>query len=178
LKPPVETEVKVRVADAGAARTRVEGIGARCVWPRHHEWNVLFDFGDARLRESGTVARVRSTERGGVFTYKGPKAVSGGVRTREEIETVVEDADALEMILARLGLRPVFRYEKYRETWRWREVEIVADETPIGVFLEIEGCVEGIHEAMSAMGFSDEEIIPDTYIGLFAASGGTGDMLF
>ena len=42
-------------------------------------------------------------------------------------------------ILENLGYRQVFRYQKYRESWRHRGQEIEIDETPIGCFLEIEG---------------------------------------
>jgi hypothetical protein len=57
-------------------------------------------------------------------------------------------------------------------------VEVVVDETPIGAFLEIEGEVEAIHAAAAALGFGPADYIRDSYAALFAASGGTGDMLF
>ena len=54
--------------------------------------------------------------------------------------------------LARWVTGKVFRYQKYRESYHWRDVEIVVDETPIGTFLEIEGPVSTIHEAARALG--------------------------
>jgi adenylate cyclase, class 2 len=145
---------------------------------RHHESNVLYDFFDGRLRATDSVVRIRSTEAPGVLTFKGPKSVVGGVRSREEIETVVEDVSALSTILARLGLVPAFRYEKYREVWSWKGLEIVVDEMPIGVFLEVEGDEEGIQQAAAALGFSAADFIAESYMGLFLAGGGLGDMLF
>ena len=38
---------------------------------------------------------------------------------REERETVVEDAEQIEAILAGLGFSRRFRYEKRREVWRF-----------------------------------------------------------
>ncbi len=71
-----------------------------------------------------------------------------------------------------------FRYQKYRETYHWRDVEIVVDETPIGTFLEIEGPPATIHEAARALGRARADYIAESYAALFLASGGTGDMVF
>ena len=95
-----------------------------------------------------------------------------------EIEVDVDDGDGFEAILAGLGYVRVFRYQKYRETFRWRDVEIVVDETPIGTFVEIEGPVATIHEAARALGREPRDYIADSYAALFAAAGGTGDMVF
>jgi adenylate cyclase, class 2 len=100
------------------------------------------------------------------------------VKSREEMETGVSDADATQAVLERLGFRRVFRYQKYRETHRWKDQEIVIDETPIGTFLEIEGDVDGIRAAAAALGFQPADSITDSYVGLFYASGGKGDMVF
>lgn len=174
----VETEVKIRVSSVEDARMRAERAGAICVRRRQHEMNVLYDFEDGRLTAAGTIVRVRKTEDGGALTYKGRKSVAGGLRSREEIETQVESVDALAVILSRLGLAPVFRYEKFRQTWRLRGEEIVIDETPIGTFLEVEGDPAGIHEAARALGFGAADFVPETYGALYQASGGKGDMLF
>ncbi len=67
------------------------------------------------------------------------------MKSREERETAVDAPGELRAILRNLGYKPVFRYQKYRETWTHRGQEIEVDETPIGIFLEIEGDAEGIH---------------------------------
>jgi adenylate cyclase class 2 len=113
-----------------------------------------------------------------LLTYKGAKKVVEGIRSREEVESPIGDAAALEAILAALGLRPTFRYQKYRESWTWRDAEIVVDETPIGTYLEIEGPLATIHAAARALGFTQPDYITESYIGLFLASGRTGDMVF
>jgi adenylate cyclase, class 2 len=113
-----------------------------------------------------------------VLTFKGPRRVEDGLRTREEIETTVGDAAALQAVLERLGYRPGFRYEKYRETYAWGGQEIVLDETPIGTFFEIEGDVAGIHAAARALGYGPNDYVSDSYAALFFASGGQGDMVF
>jgi adenylate cyclase class 2 len=113
-----------------------------------------------------------------VLTYKGARRVQDGLKIREEIETEVKDADALQLLLERLGFRPVFRYQKYRETWSLHDQTVVVDETPIGDFVEIEGAREGIHRVAEALGFSRADYLTDSYVALFFAAGGRGDMVF
>ena len=96
----------------------------------------------------------------------------------QEVELAAADADALEAILRGAGFRPVFRYQKYRETYRLGEVEIVVDETPIGTFLEIEGPPPQIHATASALGMGPRDYVTASYAALFFASGGKGDMVF
>ena len=174
----VESEIKLRTRGPEAARAAVAGLGARRVRPRHFEDNVLLDDATGRLRTGGRLLRLRRTPQGGHLTYKGPRLDSGEVKAREEIEVSVGEPDDLQALLAALGLRPVFRYQKYRETYSWKDVEIVVDETPVGTFLEVEGPVEGIHAAAAALGYRRADYITDSYAGLFVAAGGTGDMVF
>jgi len=174
----LESEIKLRVGGPDAARAAVERLGARRVRPRHFEDNLLLDDAGGRLRGSGRLLRLRRTPAGGLLTFKGPRLDSGDVKTRQEIEVAVPEPDTLQSLLEALGWRPVFRYQKYREAYAWEDVEIVVDETPIGTFLEVEGPVESIHAAAAALGFRPGDYITDSYVGLFFASGGTGDMIF
>ncbi|MGE0454399.1 MAG: class IV adenylate cyclase [Vicinamibacteria bacterium] len=176
--PPIETEVKLRLPSAEAGRALLARLGARLEAARHLEDNRLFDDGQATLIRQGGVLRLRRARGRGVLTYKGPKRVEGGIRSREEVELEVSDPDAFERILAAMGFRPSFRYQKYREVYSYGEVEIVLDELPIGCFLEIEGEEAGIRAAASALGFSQADFVSESYVGLFFAEGGAGDMLF
>jgi adenylate cyclase class 2 len=45
----------------------------------------------------------------------------------------------MEAILDALGFTPTLVYEKRRQTWRLGKTEIVVDELPFGLFMEIEG---------------------------------------
>ncbi len=175
---PRETEIKLRLASVEAARDSLRRIGARLARERHFEDNVLFDDARGSLRASGTVLRLRRTNHGAVLTFKGPREVSDGVKSRAERETPVGDAGELQAILHALGYRPQFRYQKHRETWTHRGQEIEVDETPIGAFLEIEGDTGGIHAVAAELGFSRADYVTDSYVGLFFAGGGRGDMVF
>jgi len=173
-----ETEVKLRIADAEGARGAVLGIGARLSRERHFEDNLLLDDPQKALSGSGRVLRIRRAGGEGVLTFKGPRQVREGVKSREEIELSVGDPDSLQDVFARLGLRPVFRYQKYREAYRLGGLEIVIDETPIGAFLELEGPAEEIHAAARRLGFSRADYVAESYVALFHASGAGGDMVF
>jgi len=175
---PRETEIKLRVASVEAARKALRRLGAQLVRERHFEDNVLFDDARGTLRASGTVLRLRQTHYNSVLTFKGPRAIEDGVKSREERETAVESPEQVRAILGNLGYRPLFRYQKYRESWTHRGQEIEVDETPIGDFLEIEGDPEGIHAVAAELGFSPSNYVTESYVGLFFAGGGQGDMVF
>jgi adenylate cyclase class 2 len=160
------------------ARALVGGIGAAPSRPRHFEDNLLFDDATRSLEASGRALRLRRTAAAGIVTYKGPRVPDAGIKSRPEIEVTVGDADAAQQVPEALGYRPVFRYQKYREAYRWRDAEIVIDETPIGTFLEVEGPVETIHAAAAALGRGPADYVQDSYAALFVATGRGGDMVF
>jgi adenylate cyclase class 2 len=124
------------------------------------------------------VLRLRRAAGLSVLAYKGPGSVEQGVKSREEWEVSVSDAEGLLRILSGLAFSPRFRYQKYREAYRHGGVEIVVDETPIGTFFEIEGPPQEIHAAAAALGYAAADYVLDSYPELFFAGGGRGDMLF
>lgn len=175
----VESEIKLAVPDAESARQVVRRIGAKLDRARHFEDNLLFDDADGRLRGADSLLRIRRFKDGaGVLTFKGPREVVEGIKSRREVETPLPDPDAMESVFRALGYRSVFRYQKYRETYRWQDVEIVVDETPVGVFLEVEGEIESVHRAAAALGFGPADYVSESYAALFVAKGGAGDMTF
>ena len=179
MGPAVETEIKLRMADAETARRALGAIGAAATRERHFEDNRLFDDAGRSLLKTGRALRVRRADGRVIVTFKGPRVDDGsGVKSRPEVEVDVADADAFEAVLAGLGYRRVFRYQKDRTVFRWQTVEIVLDETPIGTFVEIEGAVDAIHEAARALGRPPEDYIGDSYAALYMAAGRTGDMVF
>lgn len=173
-----EIEVKVRVART--PRTVIRSLlaaGFTLRSRRSHESNVLYDFPDGRLRRSGCALRIRRCGNVGLLTFKGRKSVRDGMKSREEIETRIDDASALETVIRRVGMKPSFRYEKYRTTYARGSLLAMIDETPIGNFIEIEGAPAEIDAACRELGIPKEARIRETY---FELSRGEqrGDMLF
>ncbi len=163
-----EIEVKFRVADRGVFEEKLRSLGAK-EGPREFETNLLFDDAARSLAASGKVLRLRRTDGRGLLTLKGPKVVRDGVRSRLELETGVEEPDRMQAVLENIGYQPGFRYDKYRTVWNlpaFPEVEIVVDETPLGLFAEIEGPEEAIRNVATRLGASTADFIPDSYVAL------------
>jgi adenylate cyclase, class 2 len=154
--PNVETEVKIRFpAGAGVARQTIEAHGYQLSEPRTLEADQLFEREGDELRRSGRLLRLRRTGDRATITYKGP-ASGGQYKSREEIEFDVSGPKELVQVLDRLGYSPSFRYEKYRTKFANPNEPglITVDETPIGVFLELEGEPNWIDRTATRLGFS------------------------
>jgi adenylate cyclase class 2 len=169
---PRETEVKFRVADRQELEERLRRLGAA---PGNAalERDVLLDDPSGSLRRQGRAVRIRETAGTAFLTYKGPKEVRAGVRSRVELETEVGDARMMAAFLHELGLEPVFRYEKRRTPWRFAEPSrplVVVDETPIGLFAEIEGEERAIRTLAAELGVDEGEFLGESYAALYLAA--------
>lgn len=169
-----ETEIKLRWSGTPEeARALIERHGYRISDPRTLESDQLFDLPSAALRQSDQILRLRkTTSREGktraMVTYKGP-ATRDGYKSREEIEFDVSDPDTFTLVLHRLGYRPAFRYEKYRTQLRIAGEPglITIDETPIGVYLEMEGPQDWIDSTTDRLGFPRAHFLTISYAGLY-----------
>ncbi len=163
---PLEREIKLHVASAEDARARVSTLGATPLRGRRLQEDCLLDDDDGTLRDRRSVLRVRNEGGKSLLTFKGP-VQPGPMKLREERETIVSDGETLVSILEELGLRIWFRYEKYREEFAADDALIAIDETPVGVFIEIEGSEAAIHRAAAALGFTPADYITHSYRSLF-----------
>jgi adenylate cyclase, class 2 len=162
----LEREVKLRFASAEEARAAVLATGATPVRCRRLQEDCLLDSVDERLRQSRSVLRVRMESGKSLVTFKGPVQPSA-VKVREELETIVGDGPLLLRILEQLGFQVWFRYQKYREEFAMEDVIVAVDETPVGVFVEIEGGAQGIADMAEALGRTPGDYLLDSYRGLF-----------
>jgi adenylate cyclase class 2 len=160
----LETEIKLAVPDAAAARRLLRASGFRVVRRRAFESNAVFDTPERRFGRGGALLRVRESGRAAKLTYKGPPKPSKH-KSREEREVEAGDAPTLRLILERLGFVRVFRYEKYRAEYRREEIGgiVTLDETPIGVYLELEGTSGWIDRTARRLGFREEDYITASY---------------
>jgi len=187
-----EREIKLRVKDLRALRRALAKVGALVVTPRVHELNVVFDTPQFDLAKQQHLLRIRtetpSASRGrtsgtgkrALVTFKRPVPATGSTgkgdrhKVREEIELEVSDDKALARIFEGLGMNAWFRYEKLRTTFRlpgsqgWAKGLLIdLDETPIGVFLELEGPAAAIDRAARALGFESRDYILANYMVLY-----------
>lgn len=179
------------------ALKRLGAKAANAKAPRMHEMNLIFDTPDGGLAKHGQLLRIRTETpapaKKGVqskgpgrtlLTFKSPlEALAigdvgpGGDRrhkVREEIETELPDGATMRRIFEGLGLRGWFRYEKYRTTYvlpgrhAWAKgLLIEVDETPIGVFVELEGSAAAIDRAAKELGYSARDYVLKNYLVLY-----------
>jgi adenylate cyclase class 2 len=90
-------------------------------------------------------------------------------KVREEAEYMVGDPRALLAVVGPAGMRPSFRYEKFRTSYRVRGaggVHVEFDETPAGVFLELEGFPGAIDRMARRLGYAPADYITRSYAAL------------
>jgi adenylate cyclase class 2 len=175
----VEVELKYVGADLDAVRRRLQDAGARLEGARALETNVTFDDAKMSLKNSDRLLRLRN---GAELTVKIP-VEDDRYKSRQEITAQVADGN-IEGILAGLGYRPVWRYEKYREGWDLDGMFITLDEMPfVGPVVEIEGDREQIDQTAERLGLGEVQTSTANYRALYddyAARSGIepGDMTF
>jgi adenylate cyclase, class 2 len=119
------------------------------------EENFLHKGGD--LKEKSAVLRLRKIGDTTILTYKEKVREDLDIKHRLEYETKVSDVDATEKIIQSLGFSLNVIYEKRRRTWHLDDVEVVLDELPFGLYMEIEGTAEAIEKAEKKLGVGDLE---------------------
>ena len=170
-----ETEIKLRVADVDVIRRRLRNLGFRLVHRRSLEDNILFDTPDRALRKIRSILRLRHYGGNWLVTFKGTPAADSTYKSRLELETAVERPQAVQSIFEALGFRPVFRYQKYRTHYVPGEIskgrksasEVALDETPIGIYLELEGSRRFIDRTAHGLGYSRADYITTSYGALY-----------
>jgi adenylate cyclase class 2 len=179
-----ETEIKLAVKDARSARRLLRQDGFVVSRPRVFEANTVFDTPELSLRASSRLLRIRQAGRAATMTYKGVPE-TGKYKSREELELAISNAAAMMSIVERLGYHRVFRYEKYRTEFRQPRRAGIAmlDETPVGVYLELEGTPHWIDRTARRLGFTETDYITASYGRVYlewcAANGcKPGDMTF
>jgi adenylate cyclase class 2 len=142
---PIEIEKKYRLTRKQRAEVlgRLPAIGAK---RKGEEFEVNVLYTGETLNVTRSVLRLRRIGNRGVLTYKESLPARLDMKLRRENETRIDDPDAMELILEALGFLPALVYEKRRETWRLGPTEIVIDELPFGLFMEIEGSEKDIRE--------------------------------
>ena len=164
-----ETEVKIQwEGSAEDAEALIESRGYHARDARVLEIDQLFDQPSGDLRAAGLVLRLRRAGTLAKVTYKG-RASRDIYKSREEIEFEVSDPGAFHTVLERLGYQAAFRYEKYRTEFSDPAEPglVTLDETPLGIFLELEGAEDWIDRAAVRLGFSKADYLTESYYSLY-----------
>jgi adenylate cyclase class 2 len=161
-----EIEVKFALKDRNELVRKLHDIGGQRLYPETFEDNIVLDR-RGELRTKGSLLRVRKFGKYSIATFKGPMSIEGGIKSREEVQTGVESFERAIQLFDALGYKPVFRYQKFREVWRIKEVEVVLDRTPIGDYFEIEGPIDVIRTIAGELGMNMDQAIRQTYADLY-----------
>jgi len=161
-----EIEVKFPLPDRARFVERLGGLEGKRLFPETFEDNIVLDR-RGELRTRGCLLRLRKFGKYVIATYKGPVEISGGVRSREEVQTGMESLERALALFEVLGFKPVFRYQKFREVWSVHGSEVVIDRTPIGDFFEIEGDLSSIRALVDQLSLSMDDAIRLSYADLY-----------
>src|SRR5579864_7484404 len=111
-----EVEIKFKIADLDALRKQLRALRFKLKTSRTREFNTLYDLPEGSLRRRGEILRLRRFGKAWKLTHKS-RGSAARHKSREEVETLLEDGKQMEKIIEALGYRPSFRYEKFREEW-------------------------------------------------------------
>ena len=165
-----EIELKVPISDPAAFESRLREHGFHIDTPRTFEHNTLYDTPARDLRSRIEILRIRRYGNLCTVTHKRTTTQqnpteSARYKVRIETETTVADGEALATIFQHLGYIPAFTYEKYRTEYCQPGGGGIAtiDETPVGVYLELEGRPAWIDRTARTLGFAKTDYILDSY---------------
>ncbi|HEX8370620.1 MAG TPA: class IV adenylate cyclase [Pyrinomonadaceae bacterium] len=166
----IEIEKKYRLNAAQCERisSALAEIGAQFQGVDFEE-NTLYRGG--ALDEKNAVLRVRKIGGRTILTYKRRIRNEFDVKQQIEHETEIGSAEEIENIIENLGFVRSLVYEKRRRIWNFRQVEIVLDELPFGLFMEIEGSITAIAEAEMFLEAEALTVEHETYPRLTAIHG-------
>jgi len=158
----IEIEKKYRLTAEVRDRVvrRLRDVGAE---DRGEEFEENTIYGGGSLQRGTSVLRLRRVGSRASLTYKERFPRESAVKHQREEETAVDDPAAMAVILEALGFKPVLVYEKRRHTWSLGETEVVIDELPFGLFMEIEGSEPEIEAAERTLGIEGLPPEHETY---------------
>ena len=133
----IEREIKLEYPSVEAARAAVGALGLPALRPRRLQDDALYDTPDGSLRARNCALRLRRDghQRHHLQGHASARRHEGAARNRDR----TGDAARTQAILEALGYRVAFRYQKYREEFGDASCVVAIDETPVGIFVELEG---------------------------------------
>ena len=158
----IETEKKYRLNPRrlDEITQRLNELGAQF---EKEVFEVNYQHRGGEMDERDATLRLRKIGDFTVLTYKEKVPTANGAKQKIEYETSVADVEAMEKIIEHLGYRLTAVYEKRRTYWHLGDVEVVLDELPFGLYMEIEGEIEAIIKTETKLGLREKEYEPRGY---------------
>jgi len=160
-----EIELKFKIDDLEAMRKKLLDLGASDQG-RVLEHNEKFDNQERLMGKKGHLLRLRKDKKNRL-TLK-VFIAAGQFKEVEEREVEVSDFQVTKNILQEIGYQVVWIYEKYRQTYDYKNTEVVIDELPIGEnYLEIEGEEKDILCVIKDLGLDIKDSSTKTYVQVY-----------
>ena len=171
----VEIEAKMAVENLDSVRARLTELNAKRLG-EYLETNIFFDQEDRSLLAADKGLRLRvkhdmdSGEDSHILTFKGPRH-PGPLKSREEIELMVEGRAEAVKLLECLGYCQMLSFEKRRESFSLESCEVELDELPLlGTYVEVEGPSEdAVMRVRQLLGLSDRPLIRAGYVSMLSS---------
>lgn len=170
----IEIEKKFRLTTEQRQQLphRLRQIGATLRGEEFEENTLYRGLG---LEPGSRILRLRRVGQRAILTFKERMSGATPIKHQREDETEIANPEAMVAILDGLGFTPALIYEKRRQTWLFADAEIVLDELPFGLFMEIEGSETEINEVERTLGMAALEVENLTYPQLTLKHGTAND---
>jgi len=162
----LEVEVKFHLEHPDKMRQCLIDLGAS-VQPEVFERNLRFEDANHTLKSNQQLLRLRRDDSCRLTFKSKPSPMETECKVYRELEVTVSDFDTMQDILIALGFSAVQIYEKWRQVFSWKEVELCIDILPYGSFLEIEGSETDIKAAAALLMLPWKKRIVSNYLAIF-----------
>lgn len=157
-----EIEVKILNIDIANIEAKIKQLGGKKI-ADDFLIDRVFDTPEGTLKQTKSLLRLRTNGTTSFLTFKNNASIQNGIRTTDEYETAVDNADIMHTILTSLGYEQIRYREKKRISYLLGEVRIEIDEYPtIPPYIELEGTEENIPQTVTQLGFTMQETVPWT----------------
>ena len=176
-----EIEIKLPIADKASVQAKLMQLGFQ-EEARIRECDMYYNSAYHDVKELGEALRIRkSTDlltgmTKAQINFKGKK-IDKVSMSRQEYETVVEDAESMDQILKSLGFSPVAGVAKTRIYLQQEEMTACLDQVDgLGDFLELEVIayeetlcekyLENMEQLLTSLGLSMKDTVRTSYLGM------------
>lgn len=161
-KKDIEIELKFEInkSEIESFSSRLKDIGF-ALSKRVYELNVMYDNPSQIMQTTDGRIRLRKSGEDTILTYKKPLSRKG-IKKEIEYETKVSNFDIMEKILKMMEFTKTTSYERYRSYFHKNDIEVMIDEFPYGVFIEIEGSERVIIGVSNDLGFNIKDNLTDS----------------
>jgi len=167
---PIEIEKKYRLTKQ-QRRMIEQRLRELNITPGEIEFEENTIYQGGKLDLGGCALRLRRVNGRAILTFKQRFPSGSPIKHQQEDETEVANPDATHAIITALGYRPGLVYEKRRVRWNVGKAQIVIDELPFGLFMEIEASEKAIGRVEKIVGAENLPAVIETYPNLTARFG-------